>query len=173
MNKYALALVTILFFTLYVAFTKNPQYVFLSPTAQPGSLPDQNAGSVAIQSGQNRPVPTEPPPTKSRQPQPTPTQKPASTGQYRDGKYTGDPADAYYGTIQVAVLIQRGRITDVQFLQYPNDRQTSIEVNTQAMPYLKAEAIQAQNANVDIVSGATDSSYAFRQSLASALNQAR
>ena len=170
MNKYALVLVTILFFTLYVAFIRNPQYVFVAPTAQPNAGSDQNQGSVATQTQRNQPTPTEPPPSNTQQPQPT--QRPAQTGQYRDGTYTGDPADAYYGTIQVSALIQGGKITDVQFLQYPNDRQTSIEVNTQAMPYLKAEAIQAQNANVDIVSGATDSSYAFRQSLASALNQA-
>jgi uncharacterized protein with FMN-binding domain len=41
------------------------------------------------------------------------------------------------------------------------------------MPYLKQEAIAAQSANVNIISGATDSSYAFRQSLASALAQAK
>lgn len=94
-------------------------------------------------------------------------------GQYRDGSYIGDPADAYYGNIQVKALIQGGKITDVQFLQYPNDRDTSIQVNSQAMPYLKQEAIQAQNAQVDIVSGATDSSQAFIQSLQSALDKAK
>jgi uncharacterized protein with FMN-binding domain len=41
------------------------------------------------------------------------------------------------------------------------------------MPILTAEAIQAQSANVDIVSGATQFSQAFAQSLASALNQAK
>ncbi len=171
MNKYALVLVTILFFTLYVAFTRNPQYVFVAPTAGPGTVQDQGSGPTAARTNQKQPTPTEPPPTRARQPQPTPA--PVQTGQYRDGTYTGDPADAYYGIIQVAAVVSGGKIVDVQFLQYPNDRQTSIEVNTQAMPYLKAEAIQAQNANVDIVSGATDSSYAFRQSLASALNRAR
>jgi len=60
----------------------------------------------------------------------------------------------------------------VQFLQYPSDRNTSIRINSRAMPILKQEAISAQNANVNIVSGATDSSQAFQQSLASALSQA-
>ena len=97
---------------------------------------------------------------------------PAKQGQYKDGTYTGNPADAFYGNIQVQAIISGGRITDVQFLQYPNDRSTSIAINSQAMPYLKQEAIQAQSANVDIVSGATDSSQAFQESLASALSQA-
>jgi uncharacterized protein with FMN-binding domain len=85
----------------------------------------------------------------------------------------GDAADAFYGLIQVKAVIQNGRLADVQFLQYPNDRQTSIEINTQAMPWLKEEAIAAQSANVDIISGATDSSQAFRQSLGSALAKAK
>jgi uncharacterized protein with FMN-binding domain len=96
-----------------------------------------------------------------------------TAGSYKDGEYTGSTADAFYGNIQVKAIIQNGQISDVQFLQYPNDRRNSIEINTQAMPILTQEAIQAQNANVDIVSGATDSSQAFIQSLASALTQAK
>jgi len=95
-----------------------------------------------------------------------------TTSSYKDGQYTGDAADAYYGYIQVKVTISSGKITDVVFLQYPNDRQNSIYINSQAMPILKQEAIQAQSAKVDIVSGATDTSSAFIQSLTSALNQA-
>jgi uncharacterized protein with FMN-binding domain len=96
-----------------------------------------------------------------------------SNGIYKDGSYTGSVADAFYGNIQVKAVIQNGKISDVQFLQYPNDRERSIMINTQAMPYLKDEAIQAQSAQVDIVSGATDSSQAFIQSLSSALAKAQ
>lgn len=98
---------------------------------------------------------------------------PTNLGQYKNGQYTGSVADAYYGNIQVKAIITGGAISDVQFLQYPNDRSTSIYINNQAMPYLKTEAIQTQSASVDIVSGATDSSLAFRQSLAVALTQAK
>jgi uncharacterized protein with FMN-binding domain len=91
---------------------------------------------------------------------------------FRDGQYTGTAINFLYGTMQVKAVISSGKLADVQFLQYPNDRRTSVEINTQAMPYLKAEAIQAQSGQVDIVSGATDSSLAFVQSLTSALNQA-
>jgi len=92
---------------------------------------------------------------------------------YKDGTYTGNAADAFYGNIQVQATIQSGRITNVQFLQYPNDRTRSIAINTLAMPNLSSDAIQAQNANVNIFSGATDSSNAFIQSLSSALTQAK
>lgn len=100
------------------------------------------------------------------------TNNSSSPGQYKDGTYTGSVADAYYGNIQVQAIISGGKITDVQFLQYPNDNGTSHMINTQAMPYLRQEAITAQSAQVDIVSGASDSSQAFQQSLSSALSQA-
>jgi len=47
-------------------------------------------------------------------------------------------------------------------LQYPNDGNRSIEINSYADPQLSSEAIQAQSANVDIVTGATDSSEAVK-----------
>ncbi len=96
-----------------------------------------------------------------------------NSGTYKDGTYTGSAADAYYGNIQVQVTIGGGKISDVQFLQSPNDNGTSRFINSQAMPLLRQEAIAAQSAQVDVVSGASDSSQAFQQSLASALQQAR
>lgn len=95
-----------------------------------------------------------------------------SSGKYVDGTYTGNAADAYYGNIQVEAIISGGKLANVVFLQSPNDRSTSRYINQQAMPELKAEAIQAQSANVSGVSGASDSSAAFKQSLASALSKA-
>lgn len=105
------------------------------------------------------------------------TSTPAANGptnipSYKDGSYTGSIADAVYGYIQVKVSIANGKITDVVFLQYPNDRRNSIEINQQAMPYLKQEAINAQSARVDIVTGATDTSNAFIESLTTALTKA-
>jgi len=94
-------------------------------------------------------------------------------GAYADGTYTGASENAYYGNVQVRVAISGGKITDVAFLDYPSDRGTSREINAVAMPQLKQEALAAQSANVDGVSGASDTSAAFRQSLASALSQAK
>lgn len=106
-------------------------------------------------------------------PVPTLVPTPTPTGRYKDGQYTGSVADAFYGNIQVKAIISGGAITDVQFLQYPSDRSTSVEINSQAMPLLKQEAIQAQSAQVSGVSGATASSGAFIESLTNALQQAK
>jgi len=91
---------------------------------------------------------------------------------YKDGTYTGSTADAYYGNVQVSVTITGGKINDVKFLQYPDTHSTSVAINQQAMPYLQQEAIQAQSANVQLISGATFTSQAFIQSLNAALSQA-
>lgn len=91
---------------------------------------------------------------------------------YKNGNFTSIVTDAFYGNVQIRTTIKAGRVTDIQFLQYPNDRGNSIEINSYAMPILRTEAIQAQNAAVDIVSGATATSEAFRQALANTLSQA-
>jgi len=114
---------------------------------------------------------TAPAKTSTTQPMMTPMMKPA--GKYADGSYTGSAADAYYGTVQVKAVVRNGQLADVQFLQYPNDRSNSRYINSQAMPLLTQEAIQAQSAQVDGVSGATFTSQAFQQSLTAALALAK
>lgn len=102
---------------------------------------------------------------------PTPQQKLSLS--YKDGKYIGDAVDVFYGNIQVETTILNGKITNIQFLQYPNDRGTSLRINQESNPMLAQEAIRAQSAQVDIVTGATDSSQGFIQSLQSALDKAK
>lgn len=102
-----------------------------------------------------------------------PSATPKPQGQYADGVYTGPTVDVFYGLVQVQATVQGGRLADVQFLQYPNDRRTSQQINRIAIPYLTQEAIQAQSAYVNIISGATLTSEGFAQSLYSALNQAK
>jgi uncharacterized protein with FMN-binding domain len=97
----------------------------------------------------------------------------AGTASYKDGTYNGSVADAFYGKLQVAAVISNGKLTDVTFLQYPNDQKESQQVNGRSNPILKSEAIAAQSAKVDIVSGATQSSEAFQQSLGVALAAAQ
>ncbi len=96
-----------------------------------------------------------------------------NSGLFKDGTYTGNSVNAYYGNIQVEAIVNNGVLSDVVFLDYPQDRGNSIRVNSYAMPILKSEAIQAQSSNVNIVSGATHSSEAFIKSLTSALSQAK
>lgn len=92
---------------------------------------------------------------------------------YKDGTYTGSQEDAFYGLVKVQARIQNGTLTDVTFLEYPNDLPETREINEAAMPMLREEALQAQSAHVDYVTRATDTTIAFRKSLSSALSQAQ
>ncbi len=96
-----------------------------------------------------------------------------AAGTFSDGVYTGPAADAYYGTVQLQAVVQNGRLASLRLLRWPNDRRTSIWINRQALPMLRDEAITAQSANVDMISGATLTSRAFIRSLGGALDKAR
>jgi uncharacterized protein with FMN-binding domain len=88
------------------------------------------------------------------------------------GQLTGNAVQIPFGTVQVQVTLQNGTITDVQTLQLPNDRGHSAEISAYAGPQLRSEALQAQSAQIDTISGATYTSYGYQQSLQSALDQA-
>jgi len=85
----------------------------------------------------------------------------------------GDPVDNPYGTVQVRVTLQGTQITDVTPLQMPVDRQYSAELSQQAAPLLLQEVLQAQSAQINILSGASYTSESYAQSLQSALDKAR
>ncbi len=105
---------------------------------------------------------------------PNPSGTPNNTVKYKDGTYTGIVGSAsQYGDIQVQAIITGGKITDIKFLQFPTGGGHTAEVTAMAEPILKQEAIVAQSANVSIVSGATQDTQGFIQSLQSALDQAK
>jgi len=99
--------------------------------------------------------------------------QPTQSGQYKDGAYVGDSVNVYYGDVQVKATVSGGKITAVDFLTYPQDRSRSVAIADRAMPVLIQEAISAQSAQVDTVSGATALSSGFVQSLSSALAKAQ
>jgi uncharacterized protein with FMN-binding domain len=149
-----------------------------TPTTAPAiaTQPPATSGAATASIGAPTAQPTQPPTDAPTQAPASPTDAPASptaAGQYKDGQYTGPQVDAFYGWVRVQAVVQNGQITNVTFLQYPSDRRTSQRINSIAMPYLTSEAIQAQSANVDIISGATLTSEAFAQSLQAALDSAK
>jgi uncharacterized protein with FMN-binding domain len=75
-----------------------------------------------------------------------------------------------YGVVQVKITVQNGKITDAQAVRAPtgsNDRYTQ-----KAVPLLRQQTIAAQSANIQGVSGASFTSYAWYQSLTSAIAKA-
>src|SRR5512146_1209385 len=119
----------------FIAYVLHERHLgAAASTGVPGPIPTQVTGTAIPSQGNSAPNPA---------------------FHYRNGTYTGPSVDVFYGLVQVQAVIQNGQIANVQFLQYPNDRRTSAEINTQVMPWLTQEAIQAQSANVDLITGAT------------------
>ena len=83
----------------------------------------------------------------------------------------GTTVDNGYGPVQVQVKASAGKIVDVSTLALPQDGHSQ-QVNSSAVPRLRQEALTAQNAHINTVSGATLTSQAYTQSLQAALDAA-
>jgi uncharacterized protein with FMN-binding domain len=84
---------------------------------------------------------------------------------------TGDAASTKYGPVQVEITVADGTITDVSVIDYPSNNGKDRQINARALPTLVQETLDAQSADIDMVSGATYTSDGYVESLQSALDQ--
>lgn len=83
----------------------------------------------------------------------------------------GPSTSMRWGPVQVTIIVEGKRITAVK-VTAPVERPRSAIINDHAVPLLRREALQAQTANVQLISGATMTSKAFVTSLHVAIAQA-
>jgi len=74
--------------------------------------------------------------------------------------------------VQVKITVSSGTITNVAVPEYPTESFRDQEINQQAIPQLVSETLNAQSAQLDMVSGATYTSDGYLQSLQSAIDEA-
>ena len=91
------------------------------------------------------------------------TAKPAPTR-----TIAGPVENMQWGAVQVTLIVKGKRITDVRATA-PMERARSAFINGQVLPILRSEVLKAQSANIDGISGATMTSYAYWNSLKGAL----
>jgi uncharacterized protein with FMN-binding domain len=84
----------------------------------------------------------------------------------------GPVIDTHYGPVQVRVTLRGHTLVDVQALELPNDRSRSQWISQQAGPLLRSEALTAQSAQIDVISGASYTSVGYAKSLQGALDRA-
>ncbi|MET0425661.1 MAG: FMN-binding protein [Actinoplanes sp.] len=89
----------------------------------------------------------------------------------KDGVFKGDGEKNIYGTIQVSIKVEDGKITRAE-ATYPTTGD-SATINPPAIAQLKQETLQEQNAKVAAVSGATYTSESYVKSLQAALDAAK
>jgi uncharacterized protein with FMN-binding domain len=92
-----------------------------------------------------------------------------------------------WGDLQVTLVVKKTtttvgkkktvtrKITSVKVPVYPNHTDRSVFINQQAIPMLVQETLSAQFdiSKIDVIGGATDTSYGFGQSLQAALLAAK
>ncbi|MFD7477428.1 FMN-binding protein [Streptomyces sp. NPDC059837] len=105
-------------------------------------------------------------------PAPSGTPSPGSTKSAGTKTVTGDTVQTRWGPVQVRITLKNGKITDVTAVSYPSDNPRDQEINSYALPQLRREALAAQSASIDSVSGASYTSDGYKQSLQSALDSA-
>ncbi|WP_082698081.1 FMN-binding protein [Arthrobacter sp. EpRS71] len=86
--------------------------------------------------------------------------------------YDGASVQTRFGTVQVQVTIQDGKITEVTPLQLTDAERKSAQISSRAAPVLRTEVLQAQSAKVQTIGGATVTSDAYLTSLQAALDAA-
>ncbi|MFF4593770.1 FMN-binding protein [Amycolatopsis sp. NPDC001319] len=98
---------------------------------------------------------------------PAPTTSTAPSTSAGSGAVTtqGSAESTEFGTVQVQVSFSGSRITDVTLVQQPDSGR-----GVEAIPLLREEALQAQSADIDTVSGATQTSESYIKSLQAALD---
>nr|WP_208097377.1 FMN-binding protein [Paenarthrobacter sp. MSM-2-10-13] len=94
------------------------------------------------------------------------------TGSTTAATYDGSTVQTRYGSVQVRVTIQAGKITEITPLQLTDAERKSAQISSRAAPVLRSEVLQAQSANVQTVGGATITSDAYLTSLQAALDAA-
>jgi uncharacterized protein with FMN-binding domain len=88
------------------------------------------------------------------------------------GTFQGTTEQTQYGPMQVEIVVTAGKITDVKALQLTNQGGRSVEISNYAAPILRTEALSAQSASIQSVSGATYTSGGYISSLQSAIDKA-
>ncbi len=86
--------------------------------------------------------------------------------------YAGSVAQTRWGPVQVQITVSNGKIIKATVLQQPNGNRKDEEINAYALPTLIQDTLDAQSAEIDMVSGATVTSEGYLESLQSALDKA-
>jgi uncharacterized protein with FMN-binding domain len=97
----------------------------------------------------------------------------AVLGSAKPQTFKGPTEETQHGPVQVSIVVKHRKIVNVKVAISPNNDGRSPFLQERAIPILKQEVLTAQSARIDEVSGATEFSDAYIQSLQSAIKKAR
>ena len=167
----AIALVTTTLAVILLISFRTPETAALGAMSTTGSsngaettptLGSVSSNRPSSSAGNAAPTAKPAPPNATATPAPTTATGPATA--------TGTVISTPYGQVQVQITVDNGKITDVQAVKLPTHGDSG-QISDYVKPILASEALQAQSARIDIVSGATYTSTGYAKSLQSALDQ--
>jgi len=134
---------------------RQPSTTTTAPTTQPTTT--------------QGPTPTTPPTTTTKPPPPTTTTTQAPSA---SRSATGESVNYIYGVLSVEVTTSGSRISKVTISSIDDGgNPLSQSIDQGSIPQLEQQALSAQSANIQGVSGASYTSAGFKQSLQSALSK--
>lgn len=163
-----------------LSFHTSPARLTLGAST-PGSTTRPTTSTTNVPAGAAPPTTGPPPPstttpvtgsTPSSTSPPTTVAPTTTTAPTTTRSATGPVVPYNFGQLSVKVTVSGSRITDVSIVSLDdggNPRSQSID--QQSIPILEQQAVQAQSANIQGVSGASYTSSGFQQSLQAALSQ--
>ncbi len=155
------------------ASTPSTPTTVTGTTATTAAAPPPNTGSTSTTAPKKRAT-TVPPASPTTVPPPSPTTVPATTTTAVSSARTatGQAVNYYFGVLSVKVTAAGGKITNVTIATLDDGgNYRSQSIDQQSIPMLEQEAMQAQSANIQSISGASYTSAGFAQSLQSALGK--
>ncbi|MFF0154333.1 FMN-binding protein [Micromonospora sp. NPDC005203] len=137
-----------------------------TPSVAPSAPSTPKPGKSTARPPSSSPRTTTKAPTAPR----TTTKAPQSTTR----RVTGPGVDNEYGFVQVQIVVSGTRIVEAVSLSLPSGGESDIHSDDVSSRYdgTGGEVVQKQSANVNTVSGATETSNSYKQSLRGAIEQA-
>ncbi|SNT65966.1 Uncharacterized protein, contains FMN-binding domain [Asanoa hainanensis] len=124
------------------------------PSAPASKAPDAKKTTAKPKSGKNTNTAAAPPPVAPK-----------------SNKVVGPRVENPYGAVQVVLELDGNRIVNVRTLEMPDAEARSDQLSAQVEQQLGDEAVREQGADLDTVSGATETSEAYMESLRKAIDR--
>jgi uncharacterized protein with FMN-binding domain len=150
-----------------VLATSEARPVASSVQSAPSTTTDQGSGSGSAGSAGGTDDPA-----ASDDTTPGASGSTGSSGTTAATTFAGEAVDTRFGPVQVQITVTDAAITAVDVLQVPMEDRHDQMINSRAVPVYNEEAVQAQSADIDVVSGATVTWEGYTQSLQSAIDAA-
>jgi uncharacterized protein with FMN-binding domain len=151
-----------------IANLRAPEDVALDTASKVGAAPTSTSGS-AKSSSSGAAASAAPVPSSATV---APSGSSSSSGSTSAaGTYVGTEVLTRYGPVEVQITVAGGKVTAIAALELPSGGRSGM-ISSYAEPVLHSEALSAQSAQIDVVSGATYTSDAYERSLQAALDKA-